>query len=242
MLIKRFIISVIAIIRLIVEPLLPSLPRNIIIPSLVRIYRPYSVIISTSSLSGHVLTLILIADSLARTTKLATALVSFSSSYSSPSTVGAWMLAPTCTAQVSVSLRLTGYSGITRKIEIFPTRIRARGVGFSVAGLFTMTLIYTEVAPTAFAEVGWRFYLLFIILPLVGVGFMWTFFPETKGRPLEEIAGLFGDEVAVDISHLDEGQRRALDKSLMVDGTPENEKIGHGEKAVHAEERETNMA
>ena len=120
--------------------------------------------------------------------------------------------------------------------EIFPTRIRARGVGFSVMGLFMMTLVYTEVAPTAFAEVGWRFYLLFIILPLVGVGFMWTFFPETKGRPLEEIAGLFGDEVAVDLTHLDEAERRALDKQLLHDGnTPENE------KAVHTEEMETTM-
>ncbi|KAM0323529.1 hypothetical protein ACHAQA_008810 [Verticillium albo-atrum] len=78
--------------------------------------------------------------------------------------------------------------------EIFPTSIRAQGVGFSVSGLFLMTLIYTQTAPTAFAEVGWRFYLLFIIVPWVGVFIMGKYFPETAGLSLEEIDILFGGQ------------------------------------------------
>ncbi|EXL91361.1 general substrate transporter [Fusarium oxysporum II5] len=81
--------------------------------------------------------------------------------------------------------------------EIFPTSIRAQGVGFSVAGLFMMTLIYTQTAPTAFENVGWKYYLVFIIIPWIGVFVMQKYFPETAGLSLEDIAVLFGDEAAV---------------------------------------------
>lgn len=82
--------------------------------------------------------------------------------------------------------------------EIFPTSIRAQGVGSSVAGLFIMTLIYTQTAPTAFENVGWRYYLVFIILPWFGAFIMHKYFPETAGRSLENIAVLFGDDAASD--------------------------------------------
>lgn len=44
--------------------------------------------------------------------------------------------------------------------------------------------------------------------------FLAYYLPETKNLTLEEIAAKFGDEVAVDISHLSEEQRRALDDRL----------------------------
>jgi hypothetical protein len=50
--------------------------------------------------------------------------------------------------------------------------------------------------PVALAEIGWRYYLVFIILPWVGVVVMGKFFPETAGLTLEEIAGLFDDGAA----------------------------------------------
>jgi len=40
--------------------------------------------------------------------------------------------------------------------EIFPTAVRPHGLGITIAGLFACTLLYTEVAPTAFAEIGWK--------------------------------------------------------------------------------------
>lgn len=56
--------------------------------------------------------------------------------------------------------------------------------------------------------------LVFIILPLCGVGIVAFVLPETKGLALEEIGALFGDEVALDISHLTLEERMALDRSL----------------------------
>ncbi|RKL44175.1 hypothetical protein BFJ72_g3908 [Fusarium proliferatum] len=77
--------------------------------------------------------------------------------------------------------------------EIFPTSIRAKGVSYSVIGLFIMTLIYTQPAPIAFAQVGWKYYLVFVIVPLLGAPVVYFMFPETKGLALEEISTLFDD-------------------------------------------------
>ncbi len=99
--------------------------------------------------------------------------------------------------------------------EIFPTSIRAQGAGFSVSGLFAFSLIYTMCAPVAFNNIGWRYYLIFVIVPLFGALIMGLFYPETKGLALEEIAAKFGDEVAVDLTNLSDEERARLDKRIM---------------------------
>ncbi|KAE8445891.1 hypothetical protein EG329_012670 [Mollisiaceae sp. DMI_Dod_QoI] len=98
--------------------------------------------------------------------------------------------------------------------EIFPTLVRAQGVGFSISGLFISALLFTEVAPTAFNNIGWKYYLVFIFLPLFAVGFLIKYFPETKGLTLEEVGAKFGDEVALDLTHLTEKEREDLDRKL----------------------------
>jgi Sugar (and other) transporter len=98
--------------------------------------------------------------------------------------------------------------------EIFPTHIRSRGLAFALAVLFLSTIAYLEAAPTAFAQVGWKYYLLFIILTAINIPFIWYLFPETKGLSLEEIGEKFGDEVAVRITHLTGEQRAQLDKDV----------------------------
>jgi hypothetical protein len=62
-----------------------------------------------------------------------------------------------------------------------------------------MNIIWLQSAPTAFATIGWKFYLCFIIPGTIGGVVMWVWFPDTLGRPLEEVAEIFGDkdEVAV---------------------------------------------
>lgn len=121
--------------------------------------------------------------------------------------------------------------------ELFPTPLRAQGTGFSLTGLFSATIIYTQTAPIAFAEVGWRFYILFILLPAIGAVCMWMFFPETKLLTLEEIAALFGDEVAVDITNLNETDRAALDNRIRREVATEEEKV---DVAVSESERSGN--
>lgn len=87
-------------------------------------------------------------------------------------------------------------------------------MAFALAILFLSTIAYLEAAPTAFAQVGWKYYLLFIILTSINIPLVWYFFPETKGLSLEEIGEKFGDEVAVHLTDLTEEQRRELDRVI----------------------------
>ncbi|KAL6252904.1 hypothetical protein RBB50_000623 [Rhinocladiella similis] len=98
--------------------------------------------------------------------------------------------------------------------EIFPTNIRAKGVGWSVSGLFLMTTAYTTAAGPAFNNIGWKFYLVFILVTSCMLPYFAWKFPETKGLSLEEVGGLFGDEVALDLSHLTQEQQAALDREI----------------------------
>lgn len=98
--------------------------------------------------------------------------------------------------------------------ELFPTSIRTQGAGFSISALFCMSLIYTMCAPVAFTTIGWRYYIIFLVLPLVGAGIMHFLYPETKGLTLEEIGKKFGDDVAIDLSAMSEEERRQLDLRL----------------------------
>ena len=92
--------------------------------------------------------------------------------------------------------------------EVFPTHLRAKGLALCGATIALTDLIYLEAAPTAFANIGWRFYLVstpilhrkvsdsfrvFVVICTVGVVWMWFALPETKGLPLETVAELFGD-------------------------------------------------
>ncbi|KAH7305299.1 MFS transporter [Stachybotrys elegans] len=83
--------------------------------------------------------------------------------------------------------------------EIFPTPLRAKGMAVSVSGLFIATIIFLEAAPTAFANIGWRFYLLFISLTAVNMVLVYIFFPETRKRSLEDIDELFGGSIELSV-------------------------------------------
>ena len=87
-------------------------------------------------------------------------------------------------------------------------------MSFGVAILFLSTIAYLEAAPTAFAQVGWKYYLLFIILTIIHIPLIWYLFPETMGLSLEEIGEKFGDEVVVHLTNLTDEQRAALDKEI----------------------------
>ncbi|KAH7145391.1 general substrate transporter [Dactylonectria estremocensis] len=121
--------------------------------------------------------------------------------------------------------------------EIFPTSIRAHGVGISVSGLFIMTLIYTQTASTAFESVGWKFYLIFIILPWIGAFVMGKYFPETAGLSLEEIAVLFDDETAPSPANYEDVKKPIVDDTVNVTHSSLSTKARDAD-AEHAEMRE----
>jgi hypothetical protein len=75
-------------------------------------------------------------------------------------------------------------------------------------------IVYTTAAGPAFNHISWKYYILFVVVCSAMIPFIVWKFPETKGLSLEEIGALFGDEVALDLSHLSESERQELDERL----------------------------
>lgn len=62
--------------------------------------------------------------------------------------------------------------------EIFPTHIRPRGMALSMVTLFVTSTPFLEAAPTAFATIGWKYYLVFIVLTAINIPIMYFYLPE----------------------------------------------------------------
>jgi hypothetical protein len=92
--------------------------------------------------------------------------------------------------------------------------------------------VFGNLAPTAFATIGWRYFIVFITIPTCGLPIIWYYFPETKGITLEEIAGLFDEAVALELTHISPEQREELDAKI---ATMQIEGIAEGETQHPAE-------
>lgn len=81
--------------------------------------------------------------------------------------------------------------------EIWPSQVRAQGFALGIAAMCLSNLVWTAAAPAAFKNIGWGYYIFFIVQAAIGgvVSLLW--FPNTLGKPLEEVAALFGDSADV---------------------------------------------
>jgi hypothetical protein len=75
----------------------------------------------------------------------------------------------------TLSVDATSYVYVSK---IFPTPVRAKGMGISVSGLFFATIIFTSGAPSAFTNIGWQYYLVFVILTAAIAVMIFFWFPE----------------------------------------------------------------
>ncbi|KAA1467691.1 general substrate transporter [Dentipellis sp. KUC8613] len=79
--------------------------------------------------------------------------------------------------------------------EVFPTRTRSIGTSVATCANWAFNVMLSETSPIAMNNIGWKFYMLFVALNTVDFVIIAIFFPETKGRSLEEMAIVFGDEI-----------------------------------------------
>ena len=78
--------------------------------------------------------------------------------------------------------------------EIFPTHLRAKGTMCCVASYSLINIMWTQVSPVAFENIGWKFYMVFVSCCVVAAVIMYFTYPDTLNKPLEEVAKLFGDD------------------------------------------------
>ncbi|KAL2815273.1 general substrate transporter [Aspergillus cavernicola] len=81
--------------------------------------------------------------------------------------------------------------------EIMSMAIRAKGSSVSIVCNVLINIVFNQVSPIAFDNVGYKYYALFICTNIVGAITVFFYFPETKGKTLEEIGEIFGDDVVV---------------------------------------------
>ncbi|KAF4631751.1 hypothetical protein G7Y89_g6380 [Cudoniella acicularis] len=89
--------------------------------------------------------------------------------------------------------------------EVYPTNIRSRGVALATFTYFVSSITYVTPGATAIATIGWKYFVVFVCLTAVSILVVAFVFPETKGKSLEELAEIFGDEVVVHLDDLKAG-------------------------------------
>ncbi|KAF2500871.1 quinate permease [Lophium mytilinum] len=99
---------------------------------------------------------------------------------------------------VMIYLYVIGYSASWGPVpwvylsEIFPTRLRAYGVGMGAATQWLFNFVITKITPEAVNHIGWRTFLMFGIF-CVSMGiFAFFFIKETRRLKLEDMDILFG--------------------------------------------------
>ncbi|PCH42241.1 general substrate transporter [Wolfiporia cocos MD-104 SS10] len=82
--------------------------------------------------------------------------------------------------------------------EIFPTKTRSIGTSVATCANWAFNVLFSQVSNLAIANVSWKYYLLFILLNAMDFVIIALLFPETKGKTLEQMAEVFGDEVELE--------------------------------------------
>lgn len=67
---------------------------------------------------------------------------------------------------------------------------------------------------TAIATISWRYFVVFCCLTVVTIVVIYFYYPETKGRSLEELAELFGDPVVIHLTTATEAEKEKLDVEI----------------------------
>ncbi|KAB8273864.1 general substrate transporter [Aspergillus minisclerotigenes] len=75
--------------------------------------------------------------------------------------------------------------------EIWPFRLRARGLTVTWVASICAIFFNTFVNPIALDAIEWKYYIVFIAVLLIFGITAYFFYPETKGYPLEQIAAIF---------------------------------------------------
>ncbi|KAJ5247632.1 hypothetical protein N7468_002615 [Penicillium chermesinum] len=116
-----------------------------------------------------------------------------------------------------------GYSGLTflYAAEMAPLQIRAAVNAVSTATVWTFNFLLAEITPIGFDTISYRYYIIFAATNAAIIPCVYFFFPETKGRTLEEI-----DEIFAQSKSIFDPPRVARSMLKVQVGQPQSEKGG----------------
>ncbi|PVH74647.1 MFS sugar transporter, partial [Cadophora sp. DSE1049] len=89
----------------------------------------------------------------------------------------------------------TGIISWVYPAEIFPVDIRAKGNSLSTFTNWTLNLVFAQISPKALTNIGFKYFYVFFIFGVIATVCYILFYPETKGKTLEQMDELFGDQL-----------------------------------------------
>ncbi|KAJ7575614.1 general substrate transporter [Mycena floridula] len=98
--------------------------------------------------------------------------------------------------------------------EIFPTRTRHYGLAVASGSQWLWNFVLTKITPDLVTDLGYRLFLMFATINIVGMGIFSLIIPETKGHSLEEMDIIFGTVTAEERRARIESEERQLDANL----------------------------
>ncbi|KAI8139122.1 major facilitator superfamily domain-containing protein, partial [Fennellomyces sp. T-0311] len=123
-----------------------------------------------------------------------------------------------------------GPAGWIYPAEIYPQLIRANAMGVTTATSYLFTIIITLVTPILFETIRWGTYVLFASFCVIMALVIHKFFPETRGRSLEEVnlifSGALVDEEAG--AHHPETAAEALSKMQQIQVRDRRKRLAQG--------------
>ncbi|KAK2767016.1 hypothetical protein FQN54_006333 [Arachnomyces sp. PD_36] len=114
--------------------------------------------------------------------------------------------------------------------ELFPLRVRGKAVALCTSSNWLFNFALGYFVPPAFENIKWQTYLVFGVFCTAMTLHVFFMFPETAGKTLEEIEGIFTDPNGIkNIGTPAWKTRNAVRKAnlLEVTGTTDEEKLGH---------------
>ncbi|KAL5342200.1 general substrate transporter [Aspergillus crustosus] len=111
--------------------------------------------------------------------------------------------------------------------EIFPIEVRALGNALTTFTNWTVNLVFAQFTPNALDSVGFKYFYVFFALNLIAATCYYFFYPETKGRTLEQIDELFGDQLVPHALEDPDAANAAMEKerAMHVEGENQTEKV-----------------
>jgi hypothetical protein len=92
--------------------------------------------------------------------------------------------------------------------QIFPTYIRAKGINICASAGAIGSIVVGQFFPVGIQNIGSKTYFIFFAINVASMIIMIIWYPETKGKTLEEMDGLFGKLIGGegDMEHGGEGR------------------------------------
>ncbi|THV95757.1 general substrate transporter [Aureobasidium pullulans] len=97
--------------------------------------------------------------------------------------------------------------------EIFPVEVRAFGNATTTFTNWTLNLIFAQFTPQALDSIGFRYFYVFFVFNIIAMLCYIFFYPETKGKTLEQMDELFGDQLVPHALEDPKGAAIAMEKN-----------------------------